>query len=244
MSRVAHACLLAIALLSSALALGASTPFAFECNPGSAIKSDPNEHKRVGYITAFKGLGAPPISFTPDLKVILPYQGTSPAAPRKVPAAPGKVASPGNTAEVVGIIEKFEWEGGVGSPIKIVFYMSQHNAYQIKSLTQQALKSTRIDELGWWIADYDPVARKWYEQAYPVNSKSISGIVAGKENPELTVDLTPVTLKNATLYKVTMSVAPAANQQYTLRFANSSDKNVVRPWGLTVGALPKSAVGK
>jgi hypothetical protein len=231
--------MLAIALLSSALTLGASTPYSFVCDPGSGISSDPNEHKRVGYITTLKGLGVgTPISFTPDLKVILPYQGSSPAAPVKA------VTPPGNTANVVGIIEKFEWDGGVGSPIKIVFYMSQQNAYQIKALMQQALKSTRIDELGWWIADYDQTTKKWYEQAYPASSRTVSGIVAGKENPELSVDLAPVTLKSATLYKVTLSVAPAANQQYALRFANSSAMNVVRPWGLTVGTLSKTQVGQ
>jgi len=226
-SRIARFFMLAIALVSSALSLAASTPFGLDCDAGAGVMSDPKQPKRVGYITTTKGLGTPPVILAADLRVPSPFQASS--------AAP----STANTLQVVGIIESFEWNGGAGDPIKIVFYVSQQNALQVKGLQQQVLKSTKVDELGWWIADYDPQAKKWYEQAYPTGTRTISGIITGKENPELSVDLAPVALKNATLYKVSLTVVPGANQRYTLFFANASNRSVVRPWGLAVGTLNK-----
>jgi hypothetical protein len=226
--RIAQACLLTMALLSPALTLGASPGYRLDCNP--IIKSNPNEHKRVGYITTFQGMGLAPSSLAPDIKVYTPYQGS--------PASGGKFTSTGNTAQVVGVIEKFEWSGGVGDPIEIDFYVSQKNATQIKTVMQQTLKSMKVDQLGWWIVDYDHETKKWYEQAYPLGSGSpgmVSGIIASKNNPDLNVYLTPVTVNNAVLYKVTLKVAPAANLQYPLFFASSSNNRVTKTWGVKVG---------
>jgi hypothetical protein len=228
MSRIARACLLVLTLLPPPLTLAASTAYSFECNPASGIKPDPNEHKRVGYITAFQGLGLP--SLRADIKVASPYLG--------LPAYGGKSLSTGNTAEVVGVIEKFEWSGGQGDAIQLDFYVSQQNAVQIKTAMQKALTSAKVDQLGWWIADYDQSAKKWYEQAYPASSRTITAIIAGKNNPDLNVNLTPVAVKNVTLYKVSMKVAPAANMQYRMFLANSSTTSVAKPWGLIVGKGP------
>ena len=74
--RIAQACMLAMTLLSPALTLGASVPYNLESNLNSGISPDPNEHKSVGYITAF--VMANPksnVTFSQDLKVYTPYQG-------------------------------------------------------------------------------------------------------------------------------------------------------------------------
>jgi hypothetical protein len=225
--RIVQLCLLAVTLLPPALAVGASTPYSLECIPASGIKSDPNEYKRVGYITAFRGMG---LSLTPDIKVAPAYQGPA--------IYSGKPVTTSNTAQVVGVIEKLQWNGGQGDAIQIDFYVSQNNAMQLKRVMQQALKSTKIDQLAWWIVDYDQAAKKWYEQAYPASSPAITGIIAGNNNPQLDVNLTPVTIKNVTLYKVSMKVAPAASMQYSLHFATSSQQSTVKAWGLIVGSKP------
>ncbi len=231
--RIAQAWLLAMALLSSVLAFGAATAYTILCDSASGVLPKPNEYKRVGYVTLFQGMGS---SFRPDLRVASPYKG--------YPTIAGAPPSTGNTVQVVGVIEKFEWNGGTNDPIKITFYVSQANATQMKALTQLALKSTKVDQLGWWIADYDPEAKKWYEKAYPQGTPAVSGLVTGKENPDLNVDLTPVPLNNATLYRVILSVAPAASMQYALSFATSATTRVSKPWGLTVGTLYRTPVGK
>jgi hypothetical protein len=73
-----------------------------------------------------------------------------------------------------------------------------------------------------------------------VSPSTISGTIQGGDNPALNVGLTgaPVTGSiDVILYKVTIEVIPAANQQYNLLFANSASKPIVKAWGLQVGTL-------
>jgi hypothetical protein len=80
----------------------------------------------------------------------------------------------------------------------------------------------------------------WYERAYPLEPHTITGIIKGKDNLEFNVDLTGASVKDGIdvmVYKVSMSVAPAANQQCSLHFANTSTMPVVKAWGLVVGQL-------
>jgi hypothetical protein len=138
--------------------------------------------------------------------------------------------------KVVGVIEKFEWSGGLSDPLRFDFYVSQQNAHEIKALQQQALRTTKVKSLGWWIADYDLETKGWFEQANPIGRPAVSGMLAGKETPQLDVNLNPVHVgTDAIVYKVTMSVAPAANMTYSLHFADSSKKQVVKTWGGVVG---------
>jgi len=214
----------------------ASVPFVFECDQSSGFVMDPNEPRRVGYITDFHGLGmsAP---LPKDITISLPHTNQPPAY---TPIVPVQNQS---TVHVVGVLEKFEWDGSVGGALKFDFWVSQENAFQIKTLQQTTLKTTRSDSLGWWIADYDQETKQWYEQSFPQSSKAVSGIVANRDNPELNVDLTPVPAKDGIdvmVYKVSVAVVPGANLQYALSFANSSTKPVAKQWGLIVGKLAAS----
>jgi hypothetical protein len=98
--------------------------------------------------------------------------------------------------------------------------------------------------MGWWIADYDQEAKQWFEQSYPVGEPAIKGLIAGKDNPEFSVDLSPVAVKDwieINVYKVSISVVPASNQQYPLEFASSAENPIVKSWGLIVGTLPAAS---
>lgn len=225
----------------------ATVPFEFECDKESGFVMDPNANKRFGYVTSLDGFGlATPLAS--DLQVHIPFNtGIDPIYKglKYTKPAPGK---PVGVAKVVGVIEKFSWEGGVGSPIKIEFFVSQENATQVKALQQLALKHTKIQSLAWWIANYDQEAKLWYEQAYPLTDKGdITGIITGKDNPELDVNLEPVVVKDGidvNVYKVTIGVVPAANLQYTLHFANTEKMKVIKSWGLVVGTMAAQAMTK
>lgn len=68
-----------------------------------------------------------------------------------------------------------------------------------------------------------------------------AGVIAVKGNPELNVDLTPVPVGDGidvSVYKVSLSVQPAASQQYALDFASSPALVLAKPWGLVTGAVP------
>lgn len=215
----------------------ATVPYEFECDKSSGFVMDPNEHKCVGYITALRGLGMnKPLA--QDLRVSLPYNNP---APTYKPLVSGTSFDPvHHTVQVVGVLEKFTWAGGVGDPIEIDFWTSQENAFQIKALQQTTLKDTRIESFGFWIADYDQESRQWYEKAYPLGSGQLTGVVSNRENPELNVDLRGAPAKDGIdvmVYRISLKLAPGANQQYALSFANSSSQHVAKPWGLVVGSL-------
>jgi len=219
----------------------ATVPFRFECDKEAGFVPDPNAHRRFGYVLALNGFGLPKPLAT-DLQVTVPFN--SGEAPRFSAYIAPADDQPLGTAEVVGVIETFEWNGGVGDPIKLDFYVSQENAMQSKALQQMALKTTAIKALAWWIADYDQEAMRWYEAAYPLGT-GITGMITGKESPELNVDLSPVAVKDGidvNAYKVSLQVVPAANKQYSLHFANSAQGKVVKSWGLVVGTLATSAL--
>ena len=221
-----------------------SIPFTYECSKAAGFVPDPNEHKRFGYVTALKIGTTEPAA---DLKVNVPT-GAAPVGFTGLGyAAPAAANKSIGEAKVVGVIEKFEWNGGVGDPLKLEFYVSRENATQIKAVQQSTLVTTKVDSLGWWIADYDQEVKKWYEQAYPIGNavigNAVSGIIAGKENPELNVDLSPVPAKDGidlNVYRIAIGIVPAANKQYTLHFANSHQTKVAKPWGLVVGKLAQA----
>jgi hypothetical protein len=197
----------------------ATVPFDYDCDMSYAFVPDPNQQERVGYVTAFAGLGLAQ-ALKADLTVTNPLTRA--------------------TTPVVGVIAQFEWAGAVGDPLKIDMYVSQENAAQLKVLQQQALKTTKVTALNFSIINYDQETKQWFTQAAPQNPP-LSGIVPGGQNPELNVDLTPVPVKEGievNVYQVSVQIAPGANQAYTLTFANSSTKPVVKAWGLVTGSLP------
>jgi hypothetical protein len=98
----------------------ATVPFDFACDMSYCFVPDPNEHERVGYVTALAGLGMAE-ALRADLTV------TSPLT---------RVATP-----VVGVIARFDWAGGVGDPLKIDMYVSQENAVQVKALQHRARRA-------------------------------------------------------------------------------------------------------
>jgi hypothetical protein len=220
----------------------ASIPYNFEFDRDYAFMLDPNAHNRVGYVTKLNGLGLTSQP-APDLTVSVPYSGR--------PAYPDitlKQPSAGNlhqTATVVGVLEKLSWPGGVGDAIHLDFWVSQENAVKLKEVQQTTLMTTKVDSLAWWAADYDQETKLWYEQAFPLGAGTINGLITGKENPELNVDLTPVPARDGIdvmIYKVSLQVAPGANQQFMLHFANSATTPTVKQWGIDVGTLAAEGV--
>jgi len=229
----------------------ASVPYEFECDKSEAVLPDPNANKRVGYITCLKGFSATaPITFANDITCYSPYNATTLNYGFPNGSAPtGQVDGKLGKMKVVGVMEKFSWDGAVGGAVQLEFWCSQENAVQIKTAQQSTLTSTKIEQCGWWIANYDQELKVWYEQCYPIAASDgsmkgmINGLVGPQDNPELNVDLNGAPAKDGIdvmLYKVTVHVAPGANQQYDFFMANSPKKNQVKNWGLIVGSLAKA----
>jgi len=209
--------------------------------PKRRVPPDPNEHKRVGYITDLSGFStAGAIVFAKDLKVFSPWNGSKKDYGIDLQKAENGLYQ----TSVVGVLEKFSWAGGVGDFLAFEFYVSQENAVKIKDAQQSTLTTTRVDTIGWWIINFDQEAKVWYEQAFPKSAVTVSGIVGPQDNPELNVDLNGIAAKDGIdvmVYKITLQVACGANQQFFLQFANTSLKNNVKAWGLEVGTWANAA---
>lgn len=211
----------------------ATTPFVYACDKEAGFVLDPDEQQRVGYLTALT-IGTTQLA--KDLQVQVPAiksLGFTGLGPLKPPP----LNQTNSTAGVVGVLDKFSWEGGIGNPLSLEFWVSQQNATHLKAAQQAALETTIVNSLSWWIINYDQETKQWYEQSFPAAPAAISGIIAGKDNPELNVDLTGAPAKDGidvVVYKVALTVSPPANHQYTLQFASAPQKNVAKAWGLVV----------
>jgi hypothetical protein len=212
----------------------APIPFVYDCSWEAGFVQDPNKPGRFGFVTELKG----PIGFTQDLSVIVPSNVTPGAKPSGFTYTTETVGGkPVRVAQVVGVIERLEWNGGVADPLRLEYYVSQANAQRVK-LAQQGAPPVKVAGLAWWIADFDQEAKVWFEQAFPINGP-VTGTIAGKSHLELGVDLNPVPVKDGIDgrgYKVALSVVPAANKRYSLFFAKAVKKPMTRPWGVVAGA--------
>jgi hypothetical protein len=195
----------------------ATVAFNFACDMAYGFIQDPNEHQRVGYVTAFAGLGLSQ-ALNPDLTVTNPQSGAKMA--------------------VVGVMGQFEWTGGDADPLQISMYVSQENAAQLKMLQESTLTSTKVNVLNYLIVNYDLEVKQWFTQAAP-QQPPLSGMVPGGKNLELNVNLTPVAVAegiDVNFYQVSVQIAPAGNQAYVLTFANSATAPVAKAWGLVIGS--------
>jgi hypothetical protein len=228
-------------ILAPRFARAASVPHNYDCDKASAFVMDPNQHRRVGYLTELEGFGRAPLA--KDLVVNVPWLTATPAYTRVASALVAGPAQP-KTLKVVGVIEKIAWNGGVGDPFSFTAYLSQQNASQIKTAQQATLTTTTIKSLGFWVANYDQETKVWFEQFYPLNPPTLSGIIGPKDNPKLNVDLTPVPVKDGIdvmVYKVSFEIVPAANRAFTLSTANSPKTRAAKAWGLVVGTPSPAA---
>lgn len=217
--------------------------FNLPCDWKSGFLMDPLKKQRIGYLTALKcidlddALKADVTAFTPFPADSGDYAGFSDIIDE-------------NKVNVVGIIESYSFAGGVGDPICISAYVSTENANMISGKTKDGVKTTKVNELGWWIVNYDTEKKGWYEEAHPKSKKAITaqlnesgGTVAlhvAQEPTKISPNI------DVSVVNVYFEVIPAANAVYDFHFAESLSTKLVRNWGLKVGesaasALPDSA---
>jgi hypothetical protein len=223
--------------------------FEYICDWKAGFVMNPTKKQRVGYLTSFHGLGLG-ATLPADLKVYTPYNMGASGKPdySELQFTAATATAPTPAVSVVGVINYFEWKGGVGDPIRIVCYISSENATQLKSLQQLTLKDTTIQSMGWWLADYDNENAKWFEQAHPLDPKTVKGQLnaPGKSNIRLVVGQEAEKIAaniDINVFPLEFEVVPAANNKYTLHFATTSQKKVVKSWGLVVGTQATTAVG-
>ena len=226
----------------------ADVPVNIVCAKETGFIMDPNQHKRVGYVTSLSLGSTQGGKMNADLHVFAPLANKAliTYAPFSSVLQSPTAQTPVALAPVVGAISSLTWKGGVGDPINITMFVSQANATQLKAMQQATLTNTKVTSLGWWIADYDQEKKVWFEEFFPKAPALLSGQLAGSAG--LNVKLTGAPVKDGIdvmVYQVDLSIAPAANQEATLQYANSpTAAKAAKSWGLVVGTLATTAPKK
>lgn len=208
------------------------------CDWKSGFVMDPTRKERVGYLVSFSGLDLGEF-LKQDVEVFTPYNAGAPGY--------GNLQITDDKVKVVGVIESFSWNGGVGDPVCISAYISSENALQIKAKMKTTLKTTSISKLAWWIANFDEETKEWFEEAFPMAPKEITGQLnaPGKSDIRLSVadEATKIAPNiDANVYNMYFEVVPAANQTCDFHFATSKNNKFVRRWGLVIGTQAAAAL--
>jgi hypothetical protein len=140
---------------------------------------------------------------------------------------------------VVAAIQKVSWGGGVGDAFSFSCYMSQQNALQLKTLQQQTLRITKIHTIGWWVTNYDPQPKLWFEELYPKSPANPYAKLNGVgDNVRLDVNLVGTQVGSNVgdcLYHVSFEIVPAEYVATTIHVASSASHQVERAWGPSHG---------
>jgi len=210
----------------------------YELNKSDAFQVNPNQHNRAGYITNLRGFGlAAPLVFKADIKCYCGFNQSAPTYPNITMIQQGSQTSLA-IVQVVAILEKFSWGGGTHMPLHFEMLMSQENAKMLKDSQQATLTTTRVDEFGWWIFDYDQEKKCWFEQSYPLSKPTFRGHCVPRDNPVLDVNLQGESVVEGTdqlMYKVIMDIGPGMDDLYGIFHANSVMSKQNKPWGGSVG---------
>lgn len=222
-----------------------ATEFEYDCDKEAGILADPNEHKRIGYVTSLSGFG---VTLAQDMRVHFPFKTSAAPGFRPLTYTAATAKSPMATATVAGVLSNFSWGGAICDPIKLEFWISQENALLIKQAQAKVLPTTMVKTLSWWIGDYDQESKCWFEQAYP---KTVTGAILGVVNVKdekgrelaLEVAAKPEPARpdvDVMVYNVKLDVVPAGIGKAALYFAASTNKSTVRNWGLKLGSSSSS----
>jgi hypothetical protein len=184
-------------------------------NIQQGVSYTPGSTQPVGHLLSANICGT---ALAADLTVTNPQTGSS------IPAA--------------GVLEEIYWGEGVGDPISITAFVSAHNQSALRQLLLPPGFPTTAVTVTFGTHEYDPEVRAWYAAFAPVQPP-LSGLIQGKENPQLIVDSTATVWGSAQLYKMSLAMVPPANKAQTLRLATSTTTQVLKPWGMIVatGAL-------
>lgn len=213
--------------------------YSFACNWQAGVIMDPANKHPVGYLTEFDGIGLP-AALTKDLNVKCPYNNPTVPAYQGLglSVSPPVVEDP-IVLSVVAAIQTVSWGGGVGDAFSFSCYMSQENALQLKTLQQQTLRTPNISSIGWWLTNYDPEPKIWFEELYPKSPAYTNAKLNGVgNNVRLNVNLVGVQVGPTAgnyLYNVTFEIVPAAYVATTIHIASSSSQQIERSWGPSRG---------
>jgi hypothetical protein len=216
-------CLLAAGLVLAATSARAGNILfdSLSLAQGSGFKLDVPQ--AFGFITTLN-FAALPKPMTQDISV-------------KTPPVMGQ-ASQSKTGSVVGVLQSFQWSGGLADPIALKFNVSQANKTTLLGMLHTTMTNTAV-QLGLVVYTYDQATRLWFTALASQDAAPLKGNIAkqGGKTLELTIaSQASQAVTNQPTWEVDMTMMPQPIGQQML-FATAPNSNVIKSWGLTVGAL-------
>jgi len=114
-------------------------------------------------------------------------------------------------------------------------YVSAENANLLRARKQLGLPTLAINTLGFWIINYDLIAKVWFEQCYPLVPQLFSGALNAPSTLDVRIHVADTLVQVATnidvsVYNVYFEVIPAGNVSTTFHVATSAAQYINVPW--------------
>lgn len=193
----------------------------FDCDWQLGLNLRSSRTGCVGFILSFSGLGG--LDLRKDIEV--PH----PVSDREARTIVGQ-----DQIGCVGLIHRFRYEGGDEDPIRIEAYVSKGSAANVRAKLAKPLADTSLS-LAWYIVDFDPETKVWYEAAFLKSQKAAKANVDSTGGSlQLFVDNEATNVADHLdigVYRLEVQVVPADKKRATLEFATGPRSRLVKRWG-------------
>lgn len=193
----------------------------FSCDWRFALNITSRQHGCVGYLLSLSGLGG--LNLSADI------EAWNPISDRNVRTVVSK-----DQVKCIGLIESFRYEGGETDPIRIRSFVSKGSAADIRAKLARPLTKTGL-KLSWYIVDFDPESKSWFEAAFIKRGKEAQANVdstGGELQIFVDNDATAVSdTLDIGVYAFEVQVVPADGKKAVLEFATGPRRRLVKAWG-------------
>lgn len=192
----------------------------FDCDWHLGFNVTPRLKGTIGYLLTWSGCGG--LTLQKDIEVWNPYSG------------PGQTLVSGPKVECIGLMESFRFEGGEWDPIRIKAYVSKGTAADIRAKLANPLTNTKV-KVAWYIIDFDPERKVWYEAAFVKASPSAdANIDSASGNLQIFIANEPTRITETldiAVYPFEFQLVPADGAVANLEFATGPTRRLVKQWG-------------
>lgn len=193
----------------------------FACNWQLGLNLSSKRNGCVGYLLSFSGLGG--LNLRKDIEVFNPVSDKHVRSVVK-----------DETVKCIGLIERFDFEGGETDPIRVKSFVSKGSAADVRAKLARPLASTTL-KLSWYIIDFDSESKLWFEAAFVKSPKEASANVdstGGELQIFVDNDATPVSpTLDIGVFGFEFQVVPADKKRANLEFATGPRRRLVKLWG-------------
>lgn len=193
----------------------------FECDWRFGFNVEASKKGMVGYLLFWSGCGG--LTLEQDMEVWNPFSSS------------GQTIVSGPRITAIGLIERFQFQGGASDPISISAYVSKGAAANVRAKLVTPLTNTKI-KTAFYIIGFDDEKKAWYEAALIKDATCKVDAVLDTVNGDLQlfVSKEPTAIAehlDVQVFKMEFQIVPAVGKTANLEFATGPTTRVVRSWG-------------